>query len=95
MGCGIREGRCSNQVAGVGALKPGDETFTDASVDAAVRGRGLVRKAGLAIDAARCMFAAIDTIEFEWWSVSGNEKASASVAILRMPVIPPLIMVSA
>ena len=43
---GIREGRCSNQVAGVGALVPGDETFTDAGVDGAVRGRGLVRKAG-------------------------------------------------
>ena len=46
MGCGIREGRCSNQVAAVGALKPGDETFTEGSVNGAIRGRGLVRKAG-------------------------------------------------
>lgn len=42
----IREGRSGDQVDGVGALETGDETFTDPSVDGAVRRRGLVRKAG-------------------------------------------------
>src|SRR5215813_13662904 len=42
---GIREGRCCNQVDGVGALIPGDETFTDAGIHGAVGGAGLVRKA--------------------------------------------------
>jgi hypothetical protein len=43
--CGIRERRRSNQVAGVGALKTGDETFTDTGVHGAIGGAGLVRKA--------------------------------------------------
>jgi len=42
---GIREGRCGHQVDGVGALIPGDETFTDAGIHGAVGGAGLVRKA--------------------------------------------------
>ena len=42
---GIREGRCGNQVDGVGALIPGDETFTDAGIHGAEGGVGLVRKA--------------------------------------------------
>ena len=42
---GIREGRCSNQIAGVGAPIAGDVTFTDTGVHGAVRGAGLVRKA--------------------------------------------------
>src|SRR5262245_57399165 len=43
---GVRERRCSNHVAGVGALITGDETFTDTGVHRAIRGAGLVRKAG-------------------------------------------------
>src|SRR4029077_6722995 len=42
---GIGEGRCSNQIAGVGAPIARDVTFTDAGVHGAVRGARLVRKA--------------------------------------------------
>ena len=42
---GILEGRCSNQVAGVGALKAGDVTFTNTGVHGAVRSARLVCKA--------------------------------------------------
>ncbi|MGY4622784.1 hypothetical protein ACVWY3_000540 [Bradyrhizobium sp. USDA 4486] len=43
---GIREGRRSDQVAGVGALESRDETFADSGVDGAIRRRWLVRKTG-------------------------------------------------
>jgi len=43
---GIREGRSSDQVAGVGTLEPRDETFANGGVDGAIRGRWLVRKTG-------------------------------------------------
>jgi hypothetical protein len=43
--CGIQEGRSSNQIDGVGALKIGDKSFTDRGVHGAVSGAGLVRKA--------------------------------------------------
>src|SRR4030095_9188503 len=43
--CGIREGRSSNQIDGVGAFKIGDKSFTDRGVHSAVSGAGLVRKA--------------------------------------------------
>src|SRR4030095_15722873 len=43
--CGIREGRSSDQIDGVGALKIGDKSFTDRGVHGAVSGAGLVRKA--------------------------------------------------
>src|SRR4029453_17627075 len=41
----IREGRRSNQVAGVGALVTRDETFDDTGIHGAIGGSGLVRKA--------------------------------------------------
>src|SRR4029450_2401964 len=43
--CGIREGRSSHQIDGVGALIIGDKSFTDRGVHGAVSGAGLVRKA--------------------------------------------------
>jgi hypothetical protein len=43
---GIREGRSSDQVAGVGTLEPRDETFANGGVDGAIRGCWLVRKTG-------------------------------------------------
>src|SRR3954453_7889973 len=43
--CGIREGRCGNQVAGVWTLVTGDKTFTDTGVHGTDRGGGLVCKA--------------------------------------------------
>src|SRR4026209_1944983 len=43
--CGIREGRSSHQIDGVGALKTGDKSFTDRGVHGRVSGTGLVRKA--------------------------------------------------
>src|SRR5215469_3419602 len=43
--CGIREGRCSNQIADVGALITGDEAFGDRDVHGAVCGAGRERKA--------------------------------------------------
>jgi hypothetical protein len=42
---GILEGRCSNQVAGVGALKANDVTFTNTGVHGAVRSARLVCEA--------------------------------------------------
>ena len=42
---GIREGRCSNQVAGIGTHVTRDVTFTDACVHRAVRGARFVREA--------------------------------------------------
>src|SRR4030095_7140752 len=42
---GIREGRSGHRVDGVGALIPGDETFTEAGIPGAIGGAGLVRKA--------------------------------------------------
>jgi hypothetical protein len=41
--CGIREGRCSNQVTDVGAPVTGDEAFRDTGGHGAVRGARLVR----------------------------------------------------
>ena len=43
---GIWKGRRGNQVAGVGASKAGDVTFTHTGVHGAICGTGLVRKAG-------------------------------------------------
>src|SRR5689334_8382421 len=43
---GIREGRCSNQVDGIRALKAGDETFTNSGIHGAVRSARLMCKAG-------------------------------------------------
>ena len=42
---GIWEGRCSNQVAGVGTLITGDKTFADTGVHSTDSGGGLVCKA--------------------------------------------------
>src|SRR3954447_4088047 len=42
---GIREGRCRNQVAGVGTLEAGEVTFTNTGVHGAVRRARLVCKA--------------------------------------------------
>jgi hypothetical protein len=43
---GIWEGRCKHHVRGIRALIAGDEALANALVHGAVRGAGLVRKAG-------------------------------------------------